>query len=108
MPEGDLALKEVAAVLKTTFREADISARFGGDEFVVMAQDASVESAEPLARRIGADLNRSDRQAKRPYALTLSMGVVGFDPEAPCTVAEMLADADALMYRQKAGKKARA
>ena len=44
--QGDLALKEVSAILKETFREADILARLGGDEFVVLAVDASLESAE--------------------------------------------------------------
>ncbi len=105
-PEGDAALQEVATILKTTFREADICARFGGDEFVVLAQDASMESAELLAKRIRAELKGSELRANRPYVLTLSMGIVGFDPEAPRTVAEMIADADALMYRQKASKKA--
>jgi diguanylate cyclase (GGDEF)-like protein/PAS domain S-box-containing protein len=103
--QGDLALKEVSVILKETFREADILARFGGDEFVVLAVDASLESAEVLTNRIQVTLERRNQGGDRPYQLTLSMGVARYDPEAPCTVSELIAQADGLMYDQKqAGK----
>ncbi len=102
---GDLALKEVAAILKEIFREADIPARFGGDEFVVLAPDSSMESADILTNRLQTSLEARNRQGKRPYHLTLSMGIARYDPEAPCTVTELIAQADDLMYRQKQARK---
>jgi diguanylate cyclase (GGDEF)-like protein len=103
--QGDLALMDVAAILKEAFREADIPARFGGDEFVVLAVDATLESAEVLTNRIQVTLERRNRQGDRPYQLTLSMGVARYDPEVPCTVSELIAQADGLMYDHKqAGK----
>jgi diguanylate cyclase (GGDEF)-like protein/PAS domain S-box-containing protein len=103
--QGDLALQEVSAALKETFREADIVARIGGDEFVVLAVDASMESADVLTNRIRDALKRRKQPGGRPYQLTLSLGTAHYDPEAPCTVSEMIAQADGRMYRQKQASK---
>ena len=103
--QGDLALMEVSNILKETFREADIVARFGGDEFVVLAVDASLESAETMTNRIQDTLERRNQQGDRPYQLTLSMGFARCDPELACTVSELIAQADNLMYAQKHARK---
>jgi diguanylate cyclase (GGDEF)-like protein/PAS domain S-box-containing protein len=102
---GDLALKEVSAILKGCFREADILARIGGDEFVVLALDASVESAEIMTNRIQAALEARNQQGDETYHLTLSLGIARYDPEAPCTVSELIAQADGMMYDQKQARK---
>lgn len=99
--QGDLALKEVSVILKETFREADIAARFGGDEFVILAVDASIESADILVNRIQADLEKRNQEGNRPYQLTLSVGITRFDPEAPYTLSELIAQADSRMYHHK-------
>jgi diguanylate cyclase (GGDEF)-like protein/PAS domain S-box-containing protein len=104
--QGDLALQDVSAVLKETFREADIVARIGGDEFVVLAVDASMESADVLTNRIQTILERRQQQGDRPYQLSISMGIAHYDPEAPCTVSEMITQADGRMYQQKQARKA--
>jgi diguanylate cyclase (GGDEF)-like protein len=56
-------------------READIRARFGGDEFVVLAVEASVDSADALANRMQADLDDRNLRGDRPYQLSVSMGL---------------------------------
>jgi diguanylate cyclase (GGDEF)-like protein/PAS domain S-box-containing protein len=103
--QGDLALQVVSAILKETFREADIVARMGGDEFVVLAVDASMESADVLTNRIQSVLERGNHKGDWPYQLSLSLGIAHYDPEAPCTVSEMIAQADGLMYDQKQARK---
>jgi diguanylate cyclase (GGDEF)-like protein len=103
--QGDLALQEVSAVLKETFREADILARFGGDEFMVLAVDVSMETEDVLTNRIQSILERRNQQGDRPYQLSLSLGIAHYDPEAPCTVSEMITQADDLMYDQKQARK---
>jgi len=103
--QGDLALKEVSALLKETFREVDISARLGGDEFVVLAVDASLESAETMTNRIQTALARLNQQTDRSYQLSLSIGITRYDSEAPCTVSELIAQADGRMYQQKQARK---
>jgi diguanylate cyclase (GGDEF)-like protein len=103
--QGDLALNDVSAILKETFREADIVARIGGDEFVVLAVDASMESTDILTDRIQAALKKRKQQGDQPYQLTLSLGIARYDPEAPCTVNELIAQADGRMYQQKRASK---
>ncbi len=103
-PQGDLALKEIVNVLKETFREADILARIGGDEFVVLVLEASGEREKNLASRLQKTLETHNRQADRRWQLSLSTGIARFDPEAPCTLDELIAEADRLMYRQKRNK----
>jgi diguanylate cyclase (GGDEF)-like protein/PAS domain S-box-containing protein len=98
---GDLALKEVSAILKKTFREADILARIGGDEFVVLMLDASKENAEIMTDRIQTALETRNQQRDKTYHLTLSIGVARYDPMVPCTLSELIAQADDLMYQQK-------
>jgi diguanylate cyclase (GGDEF)-like protein len=99
--QGDLALQEVSALLKNSFREADILARYGGDEFVALAVDAALESADILSMRIQAALEAHNKEAERIYTLSLSTGMVCYDPETACTISEMIAQADAHMYAQK-------
>jgi diguanylate cyclase (GGDEF)-like protein len=103
--QGDLALKEVSAILKKNFREADIVARIGGDEFVVLAVDASLESADILMNRIQYSLEKSNQQGNWPYQLSFSLGIARYDPEAPCTIDELITRADDRMYQQKRARK---
>ena len=103
--QGDLALKELSSILRESFREADILARFGGDELVILAVDASMENAENLALRIRLALERSNQQGDRPYPLSLSLGYAHFDPEAPSSINDLIAQADGRMYQQKQEKK---
>jgi len=105
--QGDQALQEVAAILKETFRETDIPARFGGDEFMVLAPDAPSENKDTLTKRLQSTLERRNQQGDRPYQLSLSMGVARFDPETPLTISELISQADGQMYLQKQEKKAK-
>jgi diguanylate cyclase (GGDEF)-like protein/PAS domain S-box-containing protein len=103
--QGDLALQDVAAILKSSFREGDILARFGGDEFVVLAVKASRESADFLTKRIRDALEAHNQTPGRSYRLSLSSGIVRYDPEVPCTMNELIAKADARMYAMKQARK---
>ena len=103
--QGDLALQEISVLLKTSFREADILARYGGDEFVALAVDASLENADILSMRIQAALEAHNQEAKQPFQLLLSTGMVCYDPETDCTISEMIAQADAQMYAEKQARK---
>jgi diguanylate cyclase (GGDEF)-like protein len=103
--QGDLALKEVAVILKNTFREADIIARIGGDEFVALALDASQEGEKMLSDRIQSAFEVRNRQRDKAFYLSFSLGIVSYNPESPCTVSELIARADELMYEQKQAKR---
>ena len=76
-------------------------ARLGGDEFVVLAVDAFQESAESITERIQSSLKVRNQHRQRPYQLNMSMGIARCDPDTPCTVSELIVQADTLMYQQK-------
>ena len=100
--EGDRALIDVSHVLKRTFRKADIIARIGGDEFTILLADISdVTTEETVAQHIHDNLNACNSETKRGYKLSVSMGMVYYDPERPCPVEELLDEADELMYEHK-------
>jgi len=103
--EGDHALRETAYVLGNTFRDSDIIARIGGDEFAVMAIESSENSAEAFVNRLGEHLRELNSGGARSYDLSLSVGVAHYEPEKPCTIDELLAQADSLMYKHKRAKR---
>jgi len=94
-------LIETANILKETFREPDIIARIGGDEFGVLAIEGRRDSAEMLISRLQENLDTHNARGKCSYELSLSMGIARYDPECPCSIDELLGRADSLMYEQK-------
>jgi diguanylate cyclase (GGDEF)-like protein len=102
--EGDRALCEVGKILKNTFRESDIIARIGGDEFVMLAVETPQSNAKIIKDHLQAHLDTYNAKEDMPYNLSLSLGIVRFDPLAPKTIDELLTQADAVMYEQKKEK----
>jgi diguanylate cyclase (GGDEF)-like protein len=98
-PEGDAALRTAAQILRGTFRDSDVVARMGGDEFVVLAADTG--SSQAIVDRLARSLDQHNAAATRPYRLSFSVGVARFDPAAPPSIEELLATADAMLYEQK-------
>ena len=105
--EGDRVLADLAKILRTSFRDSDVVARMGGDEFVVMAMEAARVNADIFSKRLQdkLDLYNSQPDVRGRYTLTLSTGLSIYDPELPSPVEELVSRADALMYEQKRGKK---
>jgi diguanylate cyclase (GGDEF)-like protein len=103
--EGDRALIETSYRLKEAFREADIVARVGGDEFVILGIKGVETSAEKLLHRLEMVLNDQQLQRRRPYTLSMSLGIACFDPQRPCSIDLLLAQADQLMYENKQKKR---
>ncbi|HEY5852022.1 MAG TPA: sensor domain-containing diguanylate cyclase [Lysobacter sp.] len=94
---GDAMIRQAAELLRVVFTEADVLARWGGDEFAVLALDAL--DAATVHRRVDAGLKQlAARHANQPYALSLSVGVVDPADTANASLAELLVQADAAMY----------
>jgi diguanylate cyclase (GGDEF)-like protein len=106
-PEGDLALIHTAEALKRTFRNSDILARFGGDEFCMLAMEATIQNERAIHDRLQESLRRLNSGEQR-YALSLSIGVTRFDPRHPATVEQLIAEADQKMYAEKRKRQGRA
>ena len=98
--EGDVALRRVANVLRIAFRDSDIIARFGGDEFVVLALDCG-DMRDTLIERVMSALAADNARAARPYSLSLSMGTARFDPFARVPIDQLMAEADVKLYEEK-------
>ena len=98
--EGDQALIHLSQILKKTFRESDIIARIGGDEFVVLLE-SDVENDELLITRLYENIKDCNAKGSQSYKLSISVGAAPFDPENPISIDELLSKADTLMYAQK-------
>ena len=81
--EGDRALVAASQVLKLTFRNSDIVARMGGDEFAVLAMEGGEETEEPINSRLNQNLRAWRRQGLNPFRLSLSLGIATYDPRPP-------------------------
>lgn len=98
---GTNAIVEAAAVLRSSFRQCDILARLGGDEFVVLAVGTSDSSEAALRAHLKQKFEAVNLQPKRTYPLSFSIGIVPCGANNQSTVEDLLAKADALMYRDK-------
>lgn len=99
--EGDLALIETADILRATFRESDVLARMGGDEFAVLALETSPLACDVLIDRLRRQVAERNSRGHRPYVLSFSLGSTRHAAGTPCLLDELLARADGLMYEQK-------
>ncbi len=104
--KGDEAIVEAAAALKDAFRDSDIVARVGGDEFVVLLLGTSLDNSTTLTGRLQECLDARNTAGERDYRLSISVGMVRCNPEETRDIDELMSRADALMYEQKKQKKA--
>jgi diguanylate cyclase (GGDEF)-like protein len=103
---GDRMLREVAGLVHAQLREYDFLARYAGDEFVAIVNDATVEQVEELRERIekivsGFSIDvRSQGRAR--VGISVGSAVYGVDGE---TLDQLLVAADQAMYRAKSTHK---
>jgi len=94
---GDAALVKVAEILRKATRGVDSVARYGGEEFLVMLLEAPLTTAAIVGERIRA------RVASEPFEggeVTVSIGIAEY-PSHGDTPEELIASADAAMYKAK-------
>ncbi len=98
---GDLALKQVADALRRTFRQMDIIARVGGDEFAVLLIEPGEDSITSIFKRLHDNLEIYNNAEAGAYTLSLSMGIAYYNHEQPCSIDELLARAKKHMDDQR-------
>jgi diguanylate cyclase (GGDEF)-like protein len=101
---GDRALRDTAALLRQTFRDSDLVARIGGDEYAVLVRHAGPETADVLAERLKRQVRDFNRRAARPYQLSISLGFAAHKASTLGSVAGLLERADRALYRDKRRK----
>lgn len=96
---GDQALRDAADVLRETFRDSDILARIGGDEFVALAH--VMRDTNALRQRLRDHLAQFNATQNKPYSLDVSIGTTVVNVTNDDDIEAMIARADAAMYEEK-------
>lgn len=102
--EGDRVLCMVADYLRGTFRDSDVIARVGGDEFVVLAWMKSLEDLERVTGRIRTEF-RMETDGGDKYVVSMSIGVAVHDPQKEGDLVSLIESADSRMYHNKKSRK---
>ena len=100
---GDLLLREFASVLREYLRKSDISCRYGGDEFVLIMPDSSIDETLQRVERIRVflkELQQIRNTGLKVSVITLSAGIAAM-PEHGSTEIELIKAADEAMYAAK-------
>jgi diguanylate cyclase (GGDEF)-like protein len=107
--QGDEVLASVAAVLRDFSRDIDAPARYGGEELAVVLPQTDSDGAALLAERMREAVERlrvPSVDGGEPLRVTASFGVASV-PESAADRADLVAAADAALYRAKRGGKNR-
>ncbi|MBS3941253.1 MAG: diguanylate cyclase [Actinobacteria bacterium] len=98
---GDEVLAHVAEQLRATIRQGDLVARIGGDEFVVIGEADSADTAARLGERIDAALRGEVVLGEATVTLSASVGMAFVGPDERPDADDLLSRADAAMYEVK-------
>ena len=96
--EGDVVLQRVGHILEQNCRRSDVVARYGGDEFVILMPETTVEHARQLASKLRGWV--ASDPLLRDKNITASFGIAGF-PVHGSTPQELIQVADSSMYLSK-------
>jgi diguanylate cyclase (GGDEF)-like protein len=107
-PVGDIVLKAVAQILQASAREYDLVARIGGEEFLVLCDNGTVDVAMALAERIRTSVEhtRIEYEAGKYINVTVSLGLYSALPSEADTANNgeaLIRIADEALYHAKQG-----
>ncbi len=105
---GDQVLKEIANTLNSMLRDYDVAGRFGGEEFSLLLPQTRAVDAFRIAERVranvaGLSIIAPGSTGAERVQVTVSIGVAALDAGSRRELAELMAAADAALYRAKAG-----
>ena len=103
--EGDMVLKEGVKLFKSTLREIDIICRMGGDEFLLIFPDSSLDDAPLIRERLSKNLEKLNQKLDQSYKINFSIGLSYYNPVNPLSIDELIRIADENMYEDKSKKK---
>jgi diguanylate cyclase (GGDEF)-like protein len=104
---GDEVLRQIATTMTEVLRDYDLAGRFGGEEFVMLLPQTRAVDALRIAERVRAHISRlpiyaSEAPGAERVPVTVSIGVAALDAGSRRELTELLAAADAALYRAKA------
>lgn len=94
---GDEILVAVAETMRTTLRETDILARYGGDEFCIILPESSIQEAQQVCKKLCLALELSTKDS----GVSCSMGIAISLPEKNYDANSLVKIADKAMYKAK-------
>jgi diguanylate cyclase (GGDEF)-like protein len=103
---GDRVLRDMGALFLRRTRSDDVIARYGGDEFVLLVLNLTVDETRAVAERLAAELSSlqwRERGATLQVGMTIGMGCSSLLPDA--TIQQLLEVADRELYANKWLKK---
>ena len=96
---GDIVLKEVANLMKTTFRSSDIIGRFGGEEFVIFFNNTDLEGAKIAAEKFRQAVEQAYIEAEGQHIpVTISLGITNTQND---DLLRLVKEADLALYYSK-------
>lgn len=98
--EGDQALLKTAEIFRNTFRNSDITGRFGGDEFTALVIEEYGQTADTISARLQDNMDELAANNTQ-YPLSLSVGMTRYAAEMRSSIKKLLAQADQALYKQK-------
>lgn len=104
--EGDWYIKTIAWTIKENVNDSDCVFRYGGDEMVIIFDNNDFEKAKNIINTIEEKLNKIQVDENKSYNLSISTGMVKYDPNGEVTLEELVRQADYCMYENKKLKKA--
>jgi diguanylate cyclase (GGDEF)-like protein len=102
---GDRALQEAAALLRLAFRESDLMARLGGDDFAVLTLDVGEAQQAEVFERLTREVDRLNARPGRTWRLALGVGAASLDASRGPLVEDLLAVADARLHALKRARR---
>jgi diguanylate cyclase (GGDEF)-like protein/PAS domain S-box-containing protein len=102
---GDQILIDTANILRKTFREADILARTGADEFVISTLVSSNDHDKLIMTRLDESIAAYNGDKSGPVELSVSFGTSFYNPEEPLSIEDVLSRADEKMHENKSARK---
>ena len=97
---GDIAIKAEVKILKEAFRTSDVIARFGGDEFVIVAPKMSMELFKQRCDKIEDMSRRWNEESGEEFTLSISLGAVEFSSDN-FDLTSLVTEADKAQYEVK-------
>jgi diguanylate cyclase (GGDEF)-like protein len=98
---GDALIADAGTILSHVFRESDVVARVGGDEFAVLALLDELESAGVVNNRLQAAIEKFNAQTAPSMRVSMSIGIEELPCESSAPLDVLLTRADRAMYERK-------
>ena len=99
--EGDSLISAACGAMRDSIRQMDTICRMGGDEFLILFPDCGLSDASQVWKRVVENMAEFNLRHVKPYLLSMSHGILQYDPASRDSIESLLRRVDDLMYREK-------